>query len=87
MSVKCPIGDRCIDCYPDAPWKKKADSTNVHATSFASECDVQLLCTAEWTLPYEVTSDPDILLSEDYFKYTKDKSKVGCKKCLEKMKL
>ena len=87
MSFKCSLEERCTECWPDEPWKKKAGSSDVHATSFASECDVQLLCTAEWTFPCSVTADPDVLLSEDYFKYTKDKTKVGCKKCLKKMKL
>jgi len=61
--------------------------TNVHSASFISDCDVQLLCSMAWTLPYMVSSgDPDVFISEDSYKYTKEKTKISCAVCLEKLK-
>ena len=87
----CDEDSGCKECWPDEEEElldeKLPSTADVHGTIFISECDVQVLCTGTWTLPYSVTVDREIFMSEDAYKYTKDSKKVTCKDCLQKMKV
>lgn len=78
MSCTCP------DCRPVPSFR--ATRGVVHFSNFISDGDVQVSCTGEWLLSGDQI-DAEVSYNDDYrFQYTKEKSSVTCKQCLEKMK-